>query len=307
MRQVGTIHSEDDALRLADFLLTQGIDTKTEPGADGWAMWVRNEDQLDQAKEELRQFQENPADPRYAAAQRQATAKRKEQQRQAKEAQKRHIDVRARWQPAAGGAIPVTLSLIALSILVTAATRFGTASTPAFRALAICSVTVDGNQVAWYLGLQEIRHGQVWRLVTPIFIHMGWLHIVFNMIWTYDLGSQIEMRRGMLRLLLLVVVIAIVSNLAQYRFPIALGEPIKPSPLFGGMSGVIYGLAGYMWMKGRYDPASGLSLSSTVVMYLVVWFVLCLAGLLGSIANTAHGVGLLTGILLGVAPTGAGC
>ena len=45
----------------------------------------------------------------------------------------------------------------------------------------------------------------------------------------------------------LVLVIAALSNLGQY---------FVSGPNFCGISGVVYGLFGYIWMKGRFDPAS---------------------------------------------------
>ena len=88
----------------------------------------------------------------------------------------------------------------------------------------------------------SIRKFEVWRLVTPIFIHYGLMHIVLNMIWLYSFGAPIEDRRGSLFLLLLVLVLAITSNIGQ-AIEVGLRES---GALFGGMSGVGYGLFAYM-------------------------------------------------------------
>ena len=135
--------------------------------------------------------------------------------------------------------------------------------------------------------------GQVWRLITPIFIHFGPLHLLFNMLWLRDLGAMIEIRQGMLKLALLVVVLGVASNLGQY----AIG-----GPYFGGMSGVLYGLFGYIWLRGHCDPASGLALSSTIVWMMMIWFFLCLFGIIENVANGTHVVGLVLGVLWGAAP-----
>jgi GlpG protein len=141
--------------------------------------------------------------------------------------------------------------------------------------------------------LAEVRTGQIWRLITPIFIHYGPLHLLFNMLWLSDLGSMIEKRQGPVKLALLVVVLAIVSNLGQYWVD---------GPFFGGMSGVVYGLFGYIWLRGQCDPASSLTLSPTTVWMMLAWYFLCLFGFVGHVANSAHTVGLVVGVLWGAAP-----
>src|SRR5207244_232332 len=60
--------------------------------------------------------------------------------------------------------------------------------------------------------LHTIRSGEIWRLVTPIFLHFGFLHIIFNMMFLYDVGGRIEMFRGRWRSVLLVLVSAVLSN-----------------------------------------------------------------------------------------------
>jgi GlpG protein len=138
--------------------------------------------------------------------------------------------------------------------------------------------------------LPEIRHGEVWRLVTPIFIHFTIAHILFNMLWLFDLGTMIERRQSTRVLSVLVLVIAVLSNFGQYLWQ---------GPVFGGMSGVVYGLIGYIWLRGKFDPASGLFLHSSTVTMAVIWFVLCLVGVIPHVANAAHGVGFAVGIVWG--------
>ncbi len=65
------------------------------------------------------------------------------------------------------------------------------------------------------------------------------------------------------------------------------------------MSGVVYGLFGYAWVRSRLDPTCGLHLRPDVPFWLMAYFVLCLLlpGL--HIANWAHGGGLAMGAALG--------
>lgn len=150
--------------------------------------------------------------------------------------------------------------------------------------------------ISWYLegGLQEVKQGQFWRLVTPIFIHFGLVHLVFNSIMTWQLGEVIERYLGPLRFLGLVLMLSIISNLAQFY---------TSGPLFGGLSGVLYGLFGYFWIAGKYNPLFRYQINPSAVRLLLGWFALCwfdFFGLLGDIkmANMAHTGGLLMGMLV---------
>jgi len=143
------------------------------------------------------------------------------------------------------------------------------------------------------VNLPEVRQGQVWRLLTPIFMHHDIPHILFNMLWLKDLGSLIEVRQGTFKLLLLVVVIGVGSNL---------GQDLVGGPFFLGMSGVLYGLFGFIWMRGKLDPASGLRLSPPDIVMMIGWFFLCLFHFVGDVANGAHAFGLVMGMIWGAGP-----
>jgi GlpG protein len=133
-----------------------------------------------------------------------------------------------------------------------------------------------------------VRHGEVWRLVTPMFIHFGIFHILFNMMWLRDLGSMFEARLSSWYLALFVVVTAAFSNWLQFI--------VTKHVIFGGMSGVVYALIGYVWIRGRFDPAAGMMLDKQNLIWALIFFVLCFTGLLGAIANYAHFGGLAMGM-----------
>jgi len=139
-------------------------------------------------------------------------------------------------------------------------------------------------------GLSEIMEGEVWRLITPIFIHFGLIHILFNSMWLYDLGGVVESRQGSPRLGVLVGIIGVLSNLSQFFWD---------GPGFGGLSGVVYGLLAYVWVQGKLNPRFGLELHKNVVYMMLIWFFVCWSGLIGNIANMAHTIGLVSGLLLG--------
>ncbi|MGZ3254771.1 MAG: rhomboid family intramembrane serine protease, partial [Burkholderiaceae bacterium] len=140
----------------------------------------------------------------------------------------------------------VTIILIAISMAVALFSNLG-ASESALRLLFIAD---PGSE-----GFKSIFAGQVWRLVTPIFIHFGVMHLFFNMMWMWDLGRLIENRRGELFYCSFILLVGIGSNIVQYGF--------AQSPYFGGMSGVVYGLLGYAWMQGHYGSSLGFALNKS--------------------------------------------
>lgn len=137
--------------------------------------------------------------------------------------------------------------------------------------------------------IPEIQRGEIWRILTPIFLHFSIFHILFNCLWMKDLSKIFENTLGSRNFFFLILCIGVISNFAQYA---VLG------PKFGGLSGVVYGLLGYLWVKRSLDPEYPFGLPKRDIMLMIGWFVLCLTGILGPIANTAHGVGLALGMIV---------
>ena len=147
----------------------------------------------------------------------------------------------------------------------------------------------------------QLRFGSMgqeyWRLLTPAFLHFGWLHIVFNCLWLWELGTRVERETGSTNMLGLFVVIALVSNASQYLF----GGP----GLFGGRSGVVYGLLGFTWVAPLLQPRWAIQPTPAIMLFMIGWLLACLVGLVevlgfGAIANAAHLGGLICGALLGL-------
>lgn len=293
MRQAGTIHDQGDATRFADYLLSLGIKSRIDAAAGEWAVWIYDEDHVAQAVRELETFRGNPSDPRYLDAEQAAEAVRQQQAQKEREYRRNVIDVSRRWERLGSGGRPFTMLLMAISVAVALMTQFGEDRGSVVQNLSIASYIVDGLLIEPH-DLWEVANGQVWRLLTPIFLHFGPLHLGFNMWMLFSFGGLVESRRGTWRTALLVSLLAVTSNLGQYLYS---------GPIFGGMSGVIYGLFGYCWMKSRFEPELGIWIPASTVVILVAWFFLCLVGVIGHIANLAHGVGLVVGIAVGYAPT----
>ena len=284
MRLIGHLNSDTDARTFGDYLSGSDIKSLVEADGDGtWSVWIHNEDQVAQSSELLTRFKATPEDPQFKEIASKGAERRKQEKREQAEFEKRIHTRGSIWPNAKRGGV-LTWILIGISVGVTLYTDFGDdrAHAPIFR--------ISEHFTGF---LPEVLRGQIWRLVTPIFLHFNILHLLFDMIWLMNLGSMIENRQGIVRLAWLVAIFAVGSNIGQY---------LIDGPGFGGMSGVVYGLFGYIWMKGKYDRASRLQLAPQTIVMMLVWFFLCFTGWLGDIANTAHAVGLVLGVLLGRLP-----
>ena len=161
----------------------------------------------------------------------------------------------------------------------------------------IGAIIVEFNYPPTSLLYAGIEQGQYYRLISPIFLHFGLLHLVFNCLWLSMLGFRIEAIEGSFHLLILVIICGIVSNMVQYNW--------SGSVYFGGMSGVIYALLGYVWIKHKIAPHNFPALPQGLMGFMVGWLVLCMTGILEvtlgmAIANAAHLGGLIIGLILGL-------
>lgn len=132
---------------------------------------------------------------------------------------------------------------------------------------------------------------QPWRLFSPMLLHFSLLHIIFNLLWWTELGRLIERFQSGFQLLWITLLVAAISNLAQF---------MDTGPRFGGLSGVVYGLLGYLWLYGKTNPAAGYQLRREIVILMLAWLVICYVGLADIVANAAHLSGLITGVVLGM-------
>lgn len=297
MRKIGHLDANPEATRFSDYLYSQGIDNEVDAGASGgWDIWVNNEEDLDASKRELAAFLEAPDAEKYQSAGADAEARRRKETEADEAFKKKVYDRQKIMRRSLFAAYPVTMALIVISVVVTLLGGLGSGS-PLTQWLSITEYESPEGMLLFDESLPEVRRGQLWRLITPIFIHaslllppFGLLHILFNMMWLKDLGQMIERAQGRKGLLIKIGVLALLSNVGQFAFG---------GPAFGGMSGVVFGLLGYSWMRGRFDLTSGLFVHSQTIMMMTVWFFLCLFGAMGPIANGAHGVGLVSGVIWG--------
>jgi GlpG protein len=192
---------------------------------------------------------------------------------------------------------PLTAAMLGLTLLVAALTLLGD-NFAVIRWLSFVDFRIQGDYVYFSYLRDTLDSGQWWRLLTPMLIHFGLLHLAMNALWYWVLGRRIEAREGPWMLLGLTLVFGLAANLAQYAYA-------GPS-LFGGLSGVLYGLLGHCWLFQRLAPNVEYRLPPGLLMLMLGWLLLCMTGIFellrfASIANAAHVGGLLAGCLTGLA------
>ena len=144
-----------------------------------------------------------------------------------------------------------------------------------------------------YLIAEPVRwQRQPWLLITTTLLHANPLHLAFNLYWLAVFGVAIEGVFGTLRTAALLLVLAASSSAAEHA--------VSASAI--GLSGVGYGLFGFLWAIQRSDPRFRGAIDQQTTLLFVAWFFFCIAstytGLL-PIGNVAHASGALMGGLLG--------
>lgn len=315
MRSLTTLEGQSRAEAFVAYLLTQDISTHVEPVGDDqktWEIWIRDEDKVARAAEELKQFLAQPDDPKYAKAVRDATSILREQQEAARARQRQiHTSRDLQRQSLLGGSIPgLTMTLLVLCCVFSLFSSFSTPQ-PSNR---------FGNSIVKQLKFVDmqkyrdtgdpaysLKQGQWWRALTPMFLHGNPLHLLMNMLALISLGRMVERLEGPWRFAWIVLITALGSHLAQGLLPAnVLGiHGLSGNPNFVGISGVIMGLFGYIGVKTylRRDLEIGLSPNAYLMVgiILVVGFAGDITGKQGSMpmANFAHLGGLIAGLILG--------
>jgi len=257
------------AQAFVDYMATQGVVLTIQQHTQT-DVWLADESQAERVNAELVRFLENPADPRYLAAS-WTTG---------------HMDSGLHYQrfpffaTVRERAGPFTLLLMAACILV------------------FIIMNVVGDQpvmiaLAWPYG-PAVQY-DVWRYFTHALMHFSVLHILFNLLWWWYLGGAVEKRLGSGKLIVITLISALLSGYVQHKFS---------GPWFGGLSGVVYALMGYAWLRGERDPESGIYMQRGLITFALIWLIAGWFDLFGmSIANGAHVTGLAVGLAMAFADT----
>ncbi len=257
------------AQAFVDYMQTQGI-TLTLQHHDKTDVWLADESQAERVHAELARFLENPGDPRYLAASWTSGQTNSGLHYQ-------RYPFLATLRQRAG---PFTLALAAICILV----------------FIIMNVAGDQPVIVWLAWPYDpsLRF-DVWRYFSHAVMHFSVLHILFNLLWWWYLGGAVEKRLGSGKLIVITIISALLSGYVQHKFS---------GPWFGGLSGVVYALMGYVWLRGERDPQSGINLPRGLIAFALVWLIAGWFDLFGmSIANGAHVTGLVVGLAMAFVDT----
>jgi GlpG protein len=183
---------------------------------------------------------------------------------------------------------PITTILIGCCLLVAAFSLLGKSSYKIeFLLFPLISSADFGSLV------RDIDNFSVFvRTLMPMFLHFGELHLIFNMLWLWYFGKQLESIQPAWLYASIIVVTSFASNVSQYLY--------TGYNNFGGMSGVVYGLLGCTWLIHQFMPRSKLEIDNKMFIVFVV-FLVVMEVLAGSwIASAAHLGGLVSGLILGI-------
>jgi membrane associated rhomboid family serine protease len=198
-------------------------------------------------------------------------------EREEREATMRVLNV---WSILPGRFPFVTVAVILTSIAIAGASAYAPERT--FRLVFVSGTEIWG-QHKW------------WGLIASIFLHGGALHLILNLGGLWLFGRVLERVLGHVRYLGLLLATAWMASVAQLA---AYGDQGV------GLSGVIYGLFGYLFVSRDWHVDFRRVLPASAIQMLFAWlglcFILTFTGVL-KVANGAHVGGLLAGILLGLA------
>lgn len=251
-----------------DYMASRQIELRlTQENSTGFSLWLVNADDLIEAKAELKHFLADPGNAKYQ----QASWLMAESRTAKFHYKSTHFGTMIKAK-----AGPFTLGVMLLVIIVFLLQNFGYAQ-----------ITFQ-----WlHFPATSPQSWQVWRWLTHALLHFSAAHLIFNLLWWWQFGGDIEKRLGSGVLVKLFIVSAAVSGLGQYWI-----DGVN----FGGLSGVVYALAGYLWMMSIRRPDLSLYMPKPLIIFMIIWLLLGYVQPFLSIANTAHLAGLVTGVVFGL-------
>ncbi|MEZ9710296.1 rhomboid family intramembrane serine protease GlpG [Vibrio breoganii] len=250
-----------------DYMASQRVTVSQMPEGDGqFVLWLHDDAKLSMVQQELELFLKNPNDKKYQAASWDMAETRTQQFSYSTPSFMQMIKAKAG---------PMTLLVMLVCIVI-----YG---------LRLLGMQQQVFSLLHFPAMAD-QQWQVWRYVSHALLHFSVLHITFNLLWWWQLGGDIEQRLGRGRLTKIFLVSAFLSGCAQYWIEGA---------NFGGLSGVVYALVGYIWVLSVRAPQFGLDIPKPILAFMLIWLVLGFVQPFMAIANAAHLAGLVAGCLLG--------
>ncbi|MDC9594403.1 rhomboid family intramembrane serine protease GlpG [Xenorhabdus sp. IM139775] len=252
-----------------DYMATQGIHLTMRPTNEPplVELWLEDASQRSQVERELRDFARDPLNKRYQAASWQT----------GKSVSPFNYRNNLNLSTLKNQSGPLTITITLLCILV-------------WLWMAIAGVPDVMKWLAW--PAHSDQYLALWRWLSPALLHFSLTHLLFNLALWWYLGSQVEQKIGTGKLFEITIVSAIFSSWAQSLFS---------GSNFGGLSGVVYALIGYVWLTSEMSPKLDTSVSRGLIAVSVIWLFVGYFNLFSfNIANAAHVSGLIIGLLMGL-------
>jgi GlpG protein len=335
MRRIGTLETSQQARKLLGYLQSESVDAMIDlvddSQADGaWNLWIRDEIDVDEAKAAYQEFLRAPAstkfdvppaelpspsNPGFARA-RQAERQRENDRMKSARRQAASRDLNQLDMPVSDVArqqsIPVVIGIIVISVVMSLATNFSKPrgnrlGTETLEQKIYRSTSFVDRELYLTEGedsFASVRKGEVWRFVTPMFLHGDEFHLAFNMLWIFFLGSVIEKLHGSLFFALLVILTQLGGMALQVGLPAEDWVPksLHGSPFVVGASGAVYGLFGFLLVRPWVDRRYPINLVPINVVLMIAMLVAGILEFVPNVANGAHLGGLAAGLILGAIP-----
>ncbi len=303
MRYLAEIEGKQRAESFVAWLITKSIETHIEAAPKSeqlWEVWIRDEDKLSEAKAELAQFESNSSDPKYAAAIDTARQIIRDKQVATQTAAKNVRSVNYKGaspsQMGSGPLPPLTLTLVISCIVISLLSHFTTPSDNSRLGMQIVDKMFFVSPTAYLASGNDpaasLKRGEVWRLITPIFLHGNPVHLFMNMLALIAFGRITERLIGTPRYALMVLILGVLPIALACLMP----KNLDGSPFTVGISGVIYGLVAYLWLLSSQRPELGFRIPDGLVMFLLLIIVLGFAGVFSNISNWGHLGGFIVGL-----------
>ena len=262
MKQIGVIENHRAAQGFVDYMALSKVKVEVRPDSQGHVeLWANEGADFDKAEQEWAEFIKQPFADKYLDAAWDAAPKENP----------------FKYQPQGPGIVKTVLTQAGpLTNIILILCILAFLLQPLFGVYNLLAYPVAG----------PFSDGEIWRLITPMFMHFGLMHIAFNLGWWWYLGGAVERYQGNKILLPLVLFSAVISNFGQYMLDGA---------GFGGLSGVVYAMIGYCWLYGRRFPRERVGLPDNLFGFALIWLSLGFTGFM-NMANGAHLIGLLAGL-----------